>query len=305
MSIVNDIPLPPTPPNSPETKKSLKRQKTSDGNSKKSDTTNQTLLLAYTYSLNVQGTKVCSVGFDSLDTEFGSSVQLKDISGRTNVILSSLEWYTLFTNFNKINDLLTKEIDNEVFETKGENVSSLIDSLPSSTTKKIRQQKGVCKIQQMEYVILSQPMNIYVVTQCNSKTKEVDRTVVISRSIDKKTRINVSFNTTEWRKLIVLSEFINNIVTRNRQTSYLVTTYFQQYLVKCIEHKKQVLDSTITLFTHTTDLINFNRLFYEIPILCESRIKQSIEMTKKIISTSPAPSSSSASSSSSSSVVSV
>lgn len=70
--------------------------------SKKSDVINNTsLLLAYTYPINVQGSKVCSVGFDPMDTEFSSSVQLKDVSGRSNIILSSLEWYTLFTNLSR------------------------------------------------------------------------------------------------------------------------------------------------------------------------------------------------------------
>lgn len=87
-------------------------------------------------------------------------------------------------------------------------------------------------------------------------------------------RIKINLKGKEWSRLYKLLPFISAVINYQHRTAYLVADYYESYLKQCLEqkvlklHQPPILPYEIELNTS----INYSRLFYELPIFCESKL---------------------------------
>ena len=86
----------------------------------------------------------------------------------------------------------------------------------------------------------------------------------------------------EWNRLYKFIPFINEVINYQYKTAYLVSDFYESYLKQCTEQSVLKLNQLpVTPYEVDTNTINYSRLFYEIPVLCENKLFD--DYFKKII----------------------
>ena len=100
------------------------------------------------------------------------------------------------------------------------------------------------------------------------KFDEHTKTIVIS---------NIAINHDEWLLKLQLTDYIQSVLYWCRQTTKEVSSYYNEYVKRCIELNTISLDTT-DFFTNTNSIFKWNdsRLFFEIPILCKNKLYNDI-----------------------------
>lgn len=211
------------------------------------------LLLAYTYFFNNTSSKAISVGYNTDD--FSSSVLLKQtLNG--SILLSGLEWYSLFVKFAKINEYLKTE-DLRMTE----NLLGLVNEVKDAVSTKGK--KNVFKLSSTLFIKIDQDGYEQKIIFVRHKNSHTITTLMLSQE--------------EWRMFYYLSEFINAVVTHIRSAGPLIQSYFESYATRCKELNVCSLDSSKFFVPQNTNYfndkaINYSRLFFELPILCQMKI---------------------------------
>lgn len=82
-----------------------------------------------------------------------------------------------------------------------------------------------------------------------------------------------SINAEEWTRLYKWLPFLSAVINHQQRTTYLVVDYYESYLKQCVSENVMKLDQPPhTPYQISVDTINYSRLFFELPILCETKL---------------------------------
>lgn len=200
-------------------------------------TVTPTLLLSYTYPLNNNWSKIISTGFNHEDN-FEACVILNDCM-EDSIMLSTLDWYSIFVKFEKINKTIDLMISKQ------------------ELTERVKQ-----------HVRVSQNLDVLIMKDHDGVVK-----IQLQRKDGSKSYITLLYD--EYIAFYALSEFIHLVLTYNRSCTSFINMYFSSYVKKCLELNCNFLTSQ-HYFTPSNysgmDSINYSRLFYELPVLCGNKI---------------------------------
>lgn len=228
-------------------KKNTKKQKTDFHTLELIKKIPPTVLLCYTYTLNLFNSKTISTGFTLEDCE--AKVVLNDVL-QGFVELSCLEWYSLFLKLNTLNEIIQRLINNETMD------------------------------QIKNKLVITRNLSIKITKDLDSMIK-----ICIYKTINGEKQ-HISFDYYEYINFCSLSEFVHLVVTYNRANQNAVKSFYYSYIQKCVELNTTQLDNLnhITIpghYNYLSHSVNYSRLFYEMKFLCGNRIIDAVEDNKK------------------------
>lgn len=215
------------------------------------------LLLGYKYSINPNGTKFISVGFDPDSENFEAVVMIEDVENKNYIVINSDDWYIFFGK--------RKEVREE-FENNYKMLAEAQNQLALFNWD-------------MEPYIFTTPFSASFKIEFKSTESGGDFTKFDQQ--ENKLHINIQ----EWNQLQTWLEFINTILTHYKSCTKLVDAYYQVYLRKCKENGQVIGDlsyfftpqtssSDITL---TFNTLNYFRLYNEMANICFKRTTKHLE----------------------------
>lgn len=107
-----------------------------------------------------------------------------------------------------------------------------------------------------------------------SKMQSNDEFLIKIESIDGKyANKSVTLNEVEWKNCLDLSDYFEDVVEYYNKNCSNIEMYYQNYMVNCVLKGKMKLDKNDFFLPNKPANYNVFRLFYEIPIICENKLK--------------------------------
>lgn len=210
------------------------------------------LLYAHTYFLNSTWSKSISIGYCP-DT-FQLKVILNDCFGERRILLSTFEWCGLMYSLQKVMKL-AESAQKELNEVS----SGIKTGINSYTKQRIR---------------VTPSFSILV----EQNLKEV---AVVFQHNQNGVHSAISFNFEELSKLYSNTDFFNTIFEQLKHSTIVVVAYFEQYVLRCVEHPLEEADFFVLNGFSPSDISKFSRLFYEISAMCKKNIQKLVQLEKR------------------------
>lgn len=94
---------------------------------------------------------------------------------------------------------------------------------------------------------------------------------------------NITINNNEWQTLKLLNDYVQCVMFWCKQLTVDVKNYYKLYVEKCAEKYVYFLDMTEYFIPQqSASRCNFSRMFYELPILCKTKLENDINERKNI-----------------------
>lgn len=210
------------------------------------------LLYAHTYFLNTIWSKSISIGY--CPDSFQLRLIFNECFGERRIVLSIFEWTGLVYSFQKV----MKSV--ETAQKELNEISLGIKTGVNSYTK--------------QRIRVTPSFSILV----EQNLKEV---VVVFQHNQNGVHSSITFNYEEWIRLYTNMDFFNVILEELKQLTIIVVTYFEQYVLRCVEHPFELAEFFVLPGFSPSDIAKFSRLFYEIQVLCKSNVQQLVNLEKQ------------------------
>lgn len=106
-----------------------------------------------------------------------------------------------------------------------------------------------------------------------------ERLIYLQNTDNSHRHCNLSLNAEEYTTLSRLSDFFSTLALYLRKGTNSIEEYYNNYVYYCVMKKQAHLTSKdfFIPIIDTENTYNYSRLFHEIPILCDERLRQDIE----------------------------
>lgn len=223
------------------------------------------LLLAYTYFLGDAGKKMFTIGHKCAD--FSACIILRNES-KPVMILSALEWSAVYLKFTTINETIKSVLLHGTMRISMEHKYEARQP-PNYPYTQVKVQVLVCS-------------NLYVEIMVEGDEIQSNLTVKVRliKKFNKPTTVQMfEMEHEEWTTLWLFSEFVNSIMGKLRANIPYVSAYYDMYVSICKELNTTAIEPQGYFNYHPIrgEQVNYSRLFYELPILANEKLRESIQ----------------------------